>query len=383
MAKKKQSTRGSMRERAKQRAEERQQSSGGGMKFIFPEGHEVKFFQPKKGTSTLDIIPYEVTVDNHPEGLEPGDLWYRRTIWVHFGIGAEDKSYLCLKTIGKRCPICDARAQMLKDGDADEELIKSLKPKEREIYNVIDLDDEKAGVQLWDMSYHLFGKILEDEIREGDEDLAGFADLQDGKTIKVRFGEKKIGKNAFLEATRIDFVDRDDYDEDILKDVLDLDAILNILPYEKLEAVFLEVEEADTPKKGDKKSSSKKQKDEEEEEDEDDDTPPRRKKDSGKKKKQDDEEEEEEKPSKRTSKKKEPEPEEEEEEEEDDEEEEEKSAKSKSKKKSSDDDECPEGGEFGEDCDTLDECADCDLWEACKEKQDELEAEKKAKKKKK
>ena len=376
---KKSSKRGSMRERAKQRAEERQQSSGGGMKFIFPEGHEVKFFQPKKGTSTLDIIPYEVTVDNHPEGLEAGDLWYRRTIWVHFGIGAEDKSYLCLKTIGKRCPICDARAQMLKDGDADEELIKSLKPKERELYNVIDLDDEKAGVQLWDMSYHLFGKILEDEIREGDEDLAGFADLQDGKTIKVRFGEKKIGKNAFLEATRIDFVDRDDYDEDILEDVLDLDAILNILPYEKLEAVFLEVEEADTPTKG-KDSKNKKSSDDEEEEE--DDTPPsRKKKDSGKKKKQDDEEEEEEKPSRRSKKKPEPEPEDEEEEEE---EEKPKKGKDSKKKKSSDDDEeCPEGGTFGEDCDTLDECADCDLWEQCKEKQDEMEAEKKSKKKRK
>ena len=376
---KKSSKRGSMRERAKQRAEERQQSSGGGMKFIFPEGHDVKFFQPNKGTSTLDIIPYEVTVDNHPEGLEPGDLWYRRTIWVHFGIGAEDKSYLCLKTIGKRCPICDARAQMLKDGDADEELIKSLKPKERELYNVIDLYDEKAGVQLWDMSYYLFGKMLEDEIREGDEDLAGFADLQDGKTIKVRFGEKKIGKNAFLEATRIDFVDRDDYDEDILEDVLDLDAILNILPYEKLEAVFLEVEEADTPEKG---KDSKKKKSSDDEEEEEDDTPPsRKKKESGKKKKQD-EEEKEEKPSRRSKKKPEPEPEEEEEEEE--EEEKPKKDKDSKKKKSSDDEEdCPEGGTFGEDCDTLDECADCDLWEQCKEKQDEMEAEKKAKKKRK
>ena len=376
---KKSSKRGSMRERAKQRAEERQQSSGGGMKFIFPEGHDVKFFQPNKGTSTLDIIPYEVTVDNHPEGLEPGDLWYRRTIWVHFGIGAEDKSYLCLKTIGKRCPICDARAQMLKDGDADEELIKSLKPKERELYNVIDLYDEKAGVQLWDMSYYLFGKMLEDEIREGDEDLAGFADLQDGKTIKVRFGEKKIGKNAFLEATRIDFVDRDDYDEDILEDVLDLDAILNILPYEKLEAVFLEVEEADTPTKG---KDSKKKKSSDDEEGEEDDTPPsRKKKESGKKKKQD-EEEKEEKPSRRSKKKPEPEPEEEEEEEE--EEEKPKKDKDSKKKKSSDDEEdCPEGGTFGEDCDTLDECADCDLWEQCKEKQDEMEAEKKAKKKRK
>lgn len=380
------SSRTSMRDNVRTRAEERQ-STGGGTKFIFPEDQKVEFFQPKKGTFHIDILPYEVSVDNHPAGVAKGDLWYQRTIWVHYGIGAEEKKYLCLKTVGKRCPICDARAQMMKSADSDDDIIKALAPKEREIFNIIDLNDEKKGVQLWEISYHLFGKMLEDEIREGDEEFGDFAMLEGGKTLKVRFGEKKLGKNTFLETTRIDFEDRDDYDEDILEDVLDLDDILNLMEYKKLEAVFLEMEEED--EKPAKKSgrSSRKPKDEEEEEEEE--KPSRHSskssRSSKKPKEDDEEEEEEEKPSrhkpkeapskKRSSKKEEP---------EEGEEEEEKPSKksSRSSKKTKDEEEeeeeCPvEDGEFGKDCDEFDECMDCALWEACKDKQDELNALKK------
>ena len=400
--KKKKSARSSgMRDRARERAENREQSGGGGTKFNFPDGADVKFFQPKKGVNRLNFIPYEVTVDNHPAGVSKGDLWYQRTIWVHYGIGSEEKKYLCLKTIGKKCPICDARAAMIKDADADDKLIDALKPKERELFQVEDLADEKAGIQLWEYSYHLFGKMLEEEIREGDEEIAGFAELVDGKTVKVRFGEKKMGKNTFLEATRIDFEDRDDYDEDILEDVLDLDKILNILSYDKLEAMFLETdpEEEEKPAKGAKKS--KKDEDEEEEEetprkkrkakpepedDEEEEKPVKRRKT---KPEPEDDEEEEEKPKKRKPK---PEPEDDEEEEpeekpakkkkkpepEDDEEEDEKPAKKK--KKSSDDGVCPEGHEFGTDCDEHDECFDCESWQECKDAQEEASASKKKKK---
>lgn len=403
MAKKAAAKRSSMRDAAKKRAEERQSTGGGGTKFIFPEGQAVQFFKPEKGKMKLDILPYEVTVDNHPV-VAKGDFWYQRTIFVHHNIGAEEKAYLCLKTIGKKCPICEYRAKLVKSPDSDEDIIKALTPKEREVFNVMDLNDEKAGIQLWEFSYHLFGKLLETEIREGDDDLAGFADLEGGKTLEVRFKEKKMGKNTFLEADRIDFKDRDDYDEDILEDVLDLDAILNVLSYDKLDAIFTDLEDEDEkPAKG----KGKKAKDEEEEDEEDEKPSRSSKKSKGKSKPdpEDDEDDEEEKPKrgKKASKKPDPEDEEDDEEEEqkkpsrsskgkskakpepedeEDEEEEEKPSKSSKKsKKSSDDEECPHDGTFGEDCDELDECFECELFEACQAKHDELAAAKKKKKK--
>ena len=85
MAKKK-SKRQSMRDKVRNRAEERESSTG--LPWL-TTGDSVEMFQPKKGRNKFDILPYEVTVDNHPE-QESGELWYQRTVWIHFNIGAEE-----------------------------------------------------------------------------------------------------------------------------------------------------------------------------------------------------------------------------------------------------------------------------------------------------
>ena len=245
----------SMRDKVKNRAQERESTGGGGWLNI---ESDVEFFNPKKGRNIFDILPYEVTVDNHPE-VAAGELWYQRTVWVHYGIGAEEKSYVCpLKTIGKKCPICEHRAALMKDPDADDDMIKELKPRERELFNVRH-DDE---IKLFTFSYHLFGKQLEEEVREGNDEYAGFADLDGGCTLKVRFSEKKLGRNKFLEASRIDFTQKDDESESVLEEVQNLDEVLKILPYDDLEGVYWETQEEkeeDKPesKRPPKKSSSK------------------------------------------------------------------------------------------------------------------------------
>lgn len=384
--------RSSMRDKARQKATTR---NTGGSGFKLSLESEVEFFIPKKGTFDLDIIPYEVTVDNHPQGIEAGDLWYERTIFVHYGIGAEEKAVLCRKTIGERCPICEHRAELLKDADVDENITNALKPKERQLFNVIDLNDEDKGVQLWEMSYFLFGATLEEELREGDEDWGGFADLEGGYTLKTRFSKKKLGRNEFLEVSRIDFDERDDYEEDILDDVQDLDSILNVLSYKELQALYLELdgsEEDDEEERPKKPSRKKKKKKEVEEEPEEDDVV----------EEDEDDEEEEKKPKKRRSRKKkkaDPEPEEEENEDQDDEDEEEPAPKKRRgrKKKKADpepepeeDDEdndedgtCEYGATFGKDCETLDECEECEDWEACRDLKDSLDSKKRKKKRKK
>lgn len=389
MAKKGKTKFKSMADRARERASERETTGGSGYLNV-PKG--TSFFQPKKGKYKIDIIPYIVSTDNHPEGVEAGDPWYRRILHVHYGIGAEDKAYLCLKTIGKRCPICDQRAKLMKDANADDEILKALKPKERDLFQVIDLDNEDKGIQLWEFSYHLFGKLLEKEIRESDEDegLAGFADLEGGKTLHIRFSEKTLGKNKFLEVDRIDFKDRDDYDEDVLENALDLDEIINVLDYDKLEAIYFEQDEEEAPKKSKKK---------------DDDEPKNKKKDKKKQKEEpaDDEitaddinemkfkdlkalveereldvdlddftkdeidnlreaiiEALELDPPKKDKKK------------------DKKEEKKKDKKKGADEEgECPvEDGTFGEDCDDHDECLDCNQWKECKAAQKAMKKKK-------
>jgi acyl-[acyl carrier protein]--UDP-N-acetylglucosamine O-acyltransferase len=65
----------SMKDRVKVRAQERK-TGGGGTKFQnIPLG--TSFFQAKKGAVNIDVIPYVISVDNHPSGLEKGELQKR------------------------------------------------------------------------------------------------------------------------------------------------------------------------------------------------------------------------------------------------------------------------------------------------------------------
>ena len=150
---------------------------------------------------------------------------------------------------------------MMKDSNADDDIIKALKPKEREVYNVIATKDDPDKILLWDVSSYLFGRTLEEELRKGPDEYADFAELEGGYTLKVRFGEKKMGKTTFLETTRIDFKEREKYDEGILDDVVDLDSILNVLDYAKLSAVFYGADE-EPQKPADEEKTSRRGRDE-------------------------------------------------------------------------------------------------------------------------
>ena len=345
---KKKAARQSLRDKIRQRAKEKKNSRSGSNAIRLPDGK--KFLDVKKGTMFLDILPYEVTATNHPE-QNKGELWYERTYFQHSNIGAENKKYICpRKTLKKPCPICEQRDEFMKDYDANKDLIKDLRPSERQIFNVINLDKDSDGVQVFDVSNYLFGEKLEKEINE-DEDYGCFVDLEDGLTLKVRFDENNSFANPFYEADRIDFKIRDDYPESILDEVVDLDTCLNVLTYDELEKIFLELDEP-----------AEEQEQEEEQED-----PPAR---SSRRSAAEDKDEEE-KPATRSRRQ----PAEEQEEESA---EEEKPVRRRGRRESEpEEDSCPENAVWGEECDSLDACQTCDLWEKCKDEQDRLAAEKK------
>ena len=224
----------SMRDRIRQRAKERQAHQGGLSTLTLPEG--VDLYKPEKGPVEFDILPYRISVDNHPD-VKKGDLWYRRIYYAHRNVGPEEKFLICPRTVGKRCPICEEYQKLKKDPNADEEMVDGLRSKERELFNVV-MKDGDGSVMVLDISTFLFGKLLEKEINEGDEANAAFPDLSGGKTLKVRWEAKSMGTNKFVEAGRIDFLDREDIDESALDAVVDLDKAMKILSYEEIEKIF-------------------------------------------------------------------------------------------------------------------------------------------------
>lgn len=349
----------SMRKRAKKKAE-KDQNRGGNFNLAIPEGTQT--WAPKsKGPFNIDIIPYTVSVNNHPEAKK-GEQWYQRTYFVHFGLGDDGKqSGICPKTVGKPCPVCEMYKELVSsDDEEDREAAKKIKPKERELFNIIDLDNQDAGVQIFEYSFHLFGKGLSEEVNEGSEEEAGFAELENGKTLKIHFKKESIGGGTpFWQLRRVDFDDREDYDEEILDDTHDLDQLLKVPSYKELQSLLSgggddeeeeeeesgndEDKEEEKPAKKGKKSPAKKSKKKGEDEGE---KPAKKGKKSSKKKSDDEDEGEED--------------------------EDEKSAKKgkKSSSKKSNKNKCPGGGTFGEDTDDLKACKKCDVWTECQEAYD-------------
>lgn len=257
---------------------------------------DVKMFQPKEGTMLLDILPF-VAGEGNP-WAEEGNLHWERQYYVHRGIGANSEWYVCPRMTSKqRCPICEFRKKLMEGGDEDnEKAIADLAPKQRQLFNVIDLRNPDKGVQIWDASYHLFGKLLDERIRTADEedDWEKFFFLEGGLVLKVAFSEESFGSFKYLDAVSIDFKPRkEDYDEEILEKVHCLDELLVEVDYDKLKKVFLEAKQEDddepedddeeeTPKKKHKPESKRPADDDDESDDEPDDdeeeAPPAKKK---------------------------------------------------------------------------------------------------------
>jgi hypothetical protein len=230
---------------------EKTKSGGGSIYGYLALPPRVGIFSPEPDSKVmLDILPYIVTSEDHPDrddelGIAvPGSLWYKRPFKVHRNIGINNDTVVCPTSIKKPCPICNYRAEMIKKG-AEKEEIDSLKPSMRNLYVVVPKHSKKYDEvpHIWDMSHFLFQNLLAEELEEN-EDYEIFPDLENGLTLRIRFDSKTIGAGRpFAEASRIDFYPRErPYDESILNSVPKLDEVLIILPYEKLESMFYELD---------------------------------------------------------------------------------------------------------------------------------------------
>lgn len=211
-----------------------------------PERKEVSWFVIDKGEQLVDIVPYIITTDKHPDRdtkdnfCLPGYTDYKLEIWQHRDVGANNSKVLCMReTFGKSCSICEE----LDNPELSEEEYKALVPKRRVFYNVVDLNSKEQEVQLWEASWFWSEEriLKEAEYSKKGEEVSDWASLEEGKTIVFR-GEagslKKRDGTPVLEPTRYSFRDREPYDETILQETYPLDAMLVIPTYKEVEKIF-------------------------------------------------------------------------------------------------------------------------------------------------
>lgn len=104
-----------------------------GNDFISFISNEVDMYKPKKGANVIRFLP--------PTWEDPEPDHYGMDVWVHYNVGPDHASVLCLNRMkGERCPICEARARAERKGDED--TAGQLKATKRVLAWVIDRDNE-------------------------------------------------------------------------------------------------------------------------------------------------------------------------------------------------------------------------------------------------
>ena len=311
-----------------------------------PKG--VKLFNVEQDAKKvyLDFLPYEVTDEKHPERDDqygdalPGNLWFRRPFKIHRNVGVDNDSVVCLRSIGKQCPICEYREKRAKEG-ADKDELRELYGKSRSLYVVVPIGLKKFEEvpSIWDMSDKLFQEELNDEL-ELHPEFKNFPALDGGFTASLRLKWKQFGQTSFPEVRSISFSERDAYPESILDESPKLDDVLKILTYKVLEAKWFEtdleddagtLQDVDDEPKPVRRSRAVK-------EDEDDEKPVRRQREKVK------EDDEEEAPVRRRPVVKEEAP---------------------TRRSKDSEEECPHGHVFGVDTEDFNECDTCDIWGKC------------------
>ena len=202
----------------------------------------------------LDIMPF-VAGDNNP-GFDEG-LWaYECTYWVHKNFGANPRDgyvcpYMATRHSDKptlKCPVCEHVSEQRRNPEANEDEIRGMTPKQRNLFVVRDpVNWGPEEFKVWDISYHLFYKMLEGVIRDLDEDeqdFAEFADPSAGFTLKLGLDERSFAGHKFYEVARAGFKKRKaQYTDAIVKDTPCLDGMIKILSYKELKAVLNAVPE--------------------------------------------------------------------------------------------------------------------------------------------
>ncbi len=306
-----------LRSRTEQSEKTRKDSGRFGTFFKQNLPEDAQFWNCGKGDHLIDIIPYEAGDHDPDPDTKKGDPTYVLDIFVHGGIGVNEDQVICpARTFKLPCPICEHQKELRAEEDYDEDLVKSLNPVRRVIYNIVCYDtdkDEDKGVQIWTVAHWHFEKFLTSLARNSRTgELETFADLDEGKSIA--FEREGTGfKNTSYIGHK--FEDRPEpISEEIEKQAFCLDELIEIKSYDEIYKLYWQEDapEAEEEEQKEEKTSSRK---------------------SGRRQRPQKEE------------------------------------KSKIKEN-----ECPYGGEFGTDLGELNECGECAMFESCSKKKEEIDA---------
>lgn len=205
----------------------------------------------------FDIVPFVAGKENPnaDEGVET----YERRVYAHSGIGLDQRAfYVCPLETSKRgrakklrpCPVCEHAAKMALRGD-DWDARKPFMPKERQIMQVIDLEDRKKGVQLFEGSFNKgLGELLKNKLSKLPEDSKKkwFWTYDEGMHLHVGVEQDTFKGQSYFKPVNVEFEQRDkQYGPEFLEKGVCLDDLVAEaeLSYDELAEIFHQSPSAD------------------------------------------------------------------------------------------------------------------------------------------
>jgi len=185
--------------RSREDVKARANMRGGGFdSYIKPE---FKRYKVKDGKNLVRILPATWAKAKH----------YGYDIWVNYGIGADNQSYLSLsKMRDEPDPLADARRQAQREGD--EETAKALAPRQRVLVWIIDRTAEDEGPQLWDIPFSVDKDFVNLCLDEDTKEVIYPDDPDEGHDL--RFYKEGQGVGTKYPASRMKLLDASPLSED-------------------------------------------------------------------------------------------------------------------------------------------------------------------------
>lgn len=210
-------------------------------------------FRPKReegAAHTLSIIAFPVSPAHRKllANIQPPQttkVWFEVSYYGHRGIGVNRDKYVCpAATFGRKCAVCEARAEFAKSPDKQsQENAKALRNSKRQLWLVFDHDQEDRGLQLWDEAAYNFGDNLTSYIKATPAQLRekymAFAHPTRGCMMRIACKVKPIGKTNNYEYHIHSMYERPQpLPDHIVRHNLDPASFIVALDYDQLKAVY-------------------------------------------------------------------------------------------------------------------------------------------------
>lgn len=217
--------------RTREDVKERANNRGGNFDSIFKP--QCKIYKVREGKNVLRVLP--------PTWEKPKHYGY--DIWVNYGIGADNQSYLSLsKMKNQKDPIAEARLVAQREGD--DKLARALLPTQRILMWVIDRNAEDEGPQLWPAAFTVDKDLALLSLDEDTKEVSYIDDPDNGRDF--RFHAEGQGMMRKYPAAKMKLLAESplSQDADLAADWLEFVAanplpdVLNFYDYEHISAAF-------------------------------------------------------------------------------------------------------------------------------------------------